>query len=318
MNTNNHSDLKKTEIDLREYLAILIKHRMIFIGTLLCVFLLGLTWSLVVPNVYRAAATIQFSVSGETLPKAEDVEYAQKLKALIMNGAFNDTLNKRLGLDPRGNRLEFDVAIPDKSNILHVSIDTKKNDNISGEDVLRELCNLIPKDQSGLDDITMAGMISDIRSREAYLVRSGEALAAMERQIEEIMKREDALRTEAKNLNLEIARMSSDTKPEAPGLIKKALQRSDYISDQLRELSAQKERTYHQIRVLAYQINECLIIVSKHKKFFPRLKILSQPRVYRQPIGATQKKILFSMVNLGLFLAAAAVFLLELWKRSKK
>ena len=123
----NSQNYAEVEIDPSQYIQVIVKRKKTFIAVFLLILAIGFINSLLSPKMYRTSMMIQPPAVGPSLTGANDLETAENLKGLIVNGAFNEELRKRLGLDFDKDHLGFQVVIPSKTNILQISVDLENN-----------------------------------------------------------------------------------------------------------------------------------------------------------------------------------------------
>lgn len=150
---NNSDQVDFEEIDLREYIGIILKRRSLIIGLLILAMLVGVILNLLIEPVYQSETIVKLSNSSG---KYSNINYAkQKIKSLTYIKKITKELNLSYSLDKlnklRENNLEVDkleddvLAISFKSNdpqkakqILSGIIDFFKQESLSNFERLKE------------------------------------------------------------------------------------------------------------------------------------------------------------------------------------
>ena len=203
----NSQNYEEVEIDLSQYLKVAVKRKKTFIVVFLLTLAIGIAYILFSPKIYRISMMIQPPVSGEVLTGANDLESAENLKGLIINKAFNDELSRRLNLDPGKAHVEFKVIIPDKTNILKVSVDLESKKKEFGVVLLRNLGDLISDSYAKRIEAERADIASQVKFNERAIINAKEKATNLQEQIKEVTAREDKLREEIKFVNTNTAQI---------------------------------------------------------------------------------------------------------------
>lgn len=327
---------EEIEIDLYWCIKVLIKRKVTFITAFLLFFTAGFAINSLFPDTYRISILLQPSAVPEALARSGNIESAESLKILIINGAFNGELSKRLNLDPGKEALTFNAMIPDKTDILQVGIDLEKNRDDFGVTALQNLADLISEKYIRQSKSIPSYVVEHIKLSEDAIKAAEREADDMQKEIKAITDKEDKLRKEIKALNAKTIRILND--------LKKALKRrinadkaydilfrhnsildrlsdSGRMNDQLNKLFIRKDELNLKIRNIDHKINFLQMDVERlnsSRNFVPKLKILSHPRVSSRPVRTIQNKILLLMVNMGIFFGIVAVFLQEFWSNKDK
>jgi len=329
---------EEIEIDLSWYIKVLLKYKKTFIAVFLLIIAIGFVYKLNLfnpaPKIYRITTLLQPPVRGEALTGANDLESAENLKGLIVNKAFDEALRKRLKLAPDKNDFVFNVAIPDKTNILQVSIDMESNKKEFGLEILQNLIDLITETYVNRIDAIVADIASQIKFNELSIVNAQEKAKNLEEQIKEIIGREDKLKEELRFINTNTVQILDNRK----GLLKAkavtenaALSLASYfqnnssylnqVNNQFIELSLRKINLGLELKYIDPQVKNMQMAIDKlniSKGFISNLKILSLPRVSSVPLSQKKKKISPLSLVIGLFSGAVTVFLQEFWATKLK
>lgn len=326
----NSQNYEEVEIDLSQYIKVIVKRKKTFIAVFLLILAVGIAYVLFSPKIYRISMMIQPPVVGQSLTGANDLESAENLKGLIVNGTFNDDLRKSLNLNFDDVNLEFKVVIPSKTNILQVNIDLENKQKEFGIVLLRNLANLISDSYAKMIEARIADISSLIKSSERAIVGAKEKAKNLQEQIKEVSLREDKLLEELKATNLTSAQIwekrdlylkESASLGNSPALFLASFlqNNSNYLNqlnNQSSDLSIRRTNLNLDLKNIDSQISEFQMAIDKlniNKAFISNLKIIAQPRVSPNPIRPSKKKTLAISIVMGLFLGVLVIFLQEFW-----
>lgn len=273
---------------------------------------------------------IQPPVVGQSLTGANDLESAENLKGLIINGAYNEELKKILNIDLDKNNLDFKVVIPSKTNILQVNVDLENKKKDFGVILLRNLSNLISDSYTKSIEAKTNDIINQIKSNERAIIGAKEKAKNLQEQIKEVTSREDKLLEEIKSVSENTAQMlvkregllksSAATENISILLLTNFIQNnasySNQLNNQFSELSIRRVNLNLELKNIDSQISNFQTVIDQlniSKSFISNLKIIAQPRVSPNPISPNKKKILAISIAMGLFLGVLIAFFQEFW-----
>ena len=329
----NNRNCEEVEIDLGRYIKMLVKHKKTFITVFLLIFAVGIVAVKMQSSakIYKVSMMIQPPVVGQSLTGANDLESAENLKGLIVNGAFNDELKKNLNLDSDNINLEFKVAIPNKTNILQVSIDLEDKKKELGIDLLQSLSKSISDRFTKSIEAKIADISNQIKLNENSIINAKEKSKNLQEQIKEVTVREDKLREEIKVINENTAQIlakregllkdNAATENVSILLLTNFVQNNSSYSNQLNnqfsDLSIRRVNLSLELKNIDTQIINFQAEIGKlniNKGFISNLKIIARPRVSSVPmVSSNKKKTLPILIVIGLFLGVFAAFLQEFW-----
>jgi len=321
------------EIDISQYIRVIVKRKKTLIAVFSLTLAIGFVYVLFSPKIYRISMMIQPPVAGQSLTGANDLEPAENLKGMIINGAYNEELKKILNIDLDKNHLDFKVIIPSKTNILQVSIDLENKKKDFGVVLLRNLSNLISDSYVKTIEAKTNDILDQIKSNERAIVNAKERAKNLESQIKEITAREDKLRDEIKSININTAQIlekrektlkeNQATESVTALLFANYIQNnSSYLNqmnNQFSDLSIRRVDLSLELKNIGTQIIDFQEEIDKlniSKGFISNLKIIAQPRVSLYPVRPEKKKILVISIIMGLFFGVFAIFLQEFWVRN--
>ena len=325
----NSQNYEEVEIDLSQYLKVIVKRKKNFIAVFLLTLALGIAYILFSPKIYRISMMIQPPDNSEALTRANDFEPAENLKGLILNNAFNDELSRRLNLDP-GKVPGFKVIIPDKTNILQVSVDLESKKKEFGVVLLRNLCDLISDSYVKRIEAERADIDSQVKFNKRAIVNAKEKAKNLQEQIKEVTAREDKLRGEIKFVNTNTSQIlekregllkgNATTESASTLLLVNYLQNNssylNQVNNQFSELIIRRLNLILELKNTTSQISDFQMVIDKlniRNNFISNLRIISQPRVSSNPISQDKNKVLAISIVMGLFIGLLAIFLQELW-----
>jgi len=326
----NSQNYAETDIDLSRYIKVIAKRKKTFIAVFLLTLAIGVVYILFSPRIYRVSMMIQPPVIGPSLTGANDLEPAENLRGLIVNGAYNEELKRILNVDLDKNRLDFEVVIPNKTNILQISVDLEERKKTLGISLLRNLTNLISDSYIRNIDAKVNDITNQIKLNERAILNARERAKSLQDQIRELDTREDKLKEEIAAINSNtnqilkkregLLKNNTDTENESILLLTNFIQNnltySNQLNNQFSDLSIRRVNLNLELKNIATQINNFQTEIDRlniSKSFIANLKIIAQPRVLPDPVGPNKKRVLAVSIFMGLFLGALAIFLQEFW-----
>lgn len=325
-----NQNYEEMEIDLNQYIKVIIKRKKTLIAALLLTLAIGTANILLSPKIYSVSMMIQPPVVGQSLTGANDLESAENLKGLIISGAFNDALNKKLNLEHGNAPFEFKVIIPNKTNILQVSIDLESKKREFGVILLQNLNNSISDSYVKIITAKTDDIINQIKLNDRAIINAKEKNKNLQEQIKETLIRKDQLLKELKAVNLATAQIwekrdlylkESTLSGSSPALfLASYLQNnSNYLNqlnNQYSDLSMRRINLSLELKNIDSQISGFQMEIDKlniDKGFISNLKTIAPPRVSANPVNSNKNKILAISIVMGLFLGILAIFFQEFW-----
>ncbi len=320
-------DYEEMEVDLSQYIKVVLKRKKTFLAVFFLSLAIGIIYALFSLKIYTISMMIQPPVIGPSLTGANDYESAENLKGLIMSGAFDDELKRKLNLN---FDIKFKVAIPNKTNILQVSIDLQDKKKELGIDLLQSLNRLISEKFAKGIEAKITDILNQIKLNEHLIINAKEKAKSLEEQIKETSLREEKLSKELKTATLITAQIWEKRdlylKESAPSGNSSALFFASYLqnssnylnhlNNQFSDLAIRKTNLSLELKNIESQITNFQIEVDKlniNKNFISNLKIITQPKISSGPISPNRWKTLVISIALGLFLGTLAIFLQEFW-----
>ncbi|MCX5694542.1 MAG: Wzz/FepE/Etk N-terminal domain-containing protein [Candidatus Omnitrophica bacterium] len=323
-------DLKEIEVDLSRYIKVVVKRKKTFVAVFLLIVAIGFVYALFSPRIYRISMMIQPPVVGPSLTGANDLESAENLKGLIINGAYNDELRKILNMDLDKDFPNPMVVIPSKTNILRISVDLEGKNKDFGVVFLQGLSKLISDSYAKRIEAKVNEIISQIKSNERVIINAKEKAKSLQDQIKGVEAREDKLKEEIAAISLNTTQILN----KREGLLKNnaALQNEsiflltnfiqnnlsyvNQLNNQFSELSMRRVNLNLGFKNTDTAISNAEMEIDKlniNKSFVSNLKIIAQPKVLPNPVSSRKLTILLISIVKGLFFGMIAVFLSEFW-----
>lgn len=326
----NQQLMQEDEIDLSQYIKAIAKHKKTFLAVFLLILAAGIAYILFSPKIYRASMMIQPPVVGPSLSGANDLETAENLKGLIVNGVYNEKLKKISNIDSEIGSLNFKVKIPDKTNILKVSIDLEGRKKELGVDLLQGLSKTIFNSFVKSIGAKVGDILNQIKSNERAIISTKEKAKNLQEQIKEISLREDKLLEELKAVTLNAKEVWEKRdiylKESAPSGNSPALFLASYLqnnsnylnqlNNQSSELSIRRANLGLEFKNIEVQVSNYQTEIDKlniNKDFISNIKIIAQPKISPGPVSPNKKKTIAISIAIGLFSGLLAVFLQEFW-----
>jgi LPS O-antigen subunit length determinant protein (WzzB/FepE family) len=326
----NDRNTEEMEIDLSEYIKVFIKRKKTFIAVFLLILAIGFCRVQLSPKIYRTSMLVQPPTMGELLSGTNDLGIAENLKGLIISGAFNDELSKKMNLELNAATFNFAAVIPDKTNLLQVSVDRDSRVKESGIALLRSLCEVISLSYVKRVDAKTGEIADEIKRNERCIVNAKERSKNLQDQIIEIADRENKLREEMKGINRNTAQILADREEllkdntaakDVPALLllNYLQNNSSYlnqVNNQFSDLSIRKVNLEFEVKNIEFQISDFQMVIDRlkvNKDFVSNLKIVAQPKVSPVPISPGKRKAVVLSIVMGLLLGMIAVFLREFW-----
>ncbi|HTY44667.1 MAG TPA: Wzz/FepE/Etk N-terminal domain-containing protein [Patescibacteria group bacterium] len=323
------------EIDLSRYLKVIAKRKKVFIWVFLLVFVPGFGRIVFSPKMYRISMLIQPPVSGESLTGASDLESAENLKGLIVNNAFSEAIISKLNLDPDKDRLEFNVTIPSKTNILQVGIDLESKKRELGLTILQNLIETISQTYAKRIEARTNEINDQIKRSERSIANTKEKAKNLQDQINEISARQDKLIEEIKTINANTghilekreellkSRISSGSMSLLilANFIQNNLSYLNQLNNQFSDLSIRRDNLSLEIKNTDSQISDYEQTIDKlnaAKVFISNLRVVSHPRIPLHPIRERKIKLFAFSALMGLLSGVLGVFLYESWTNTRK
>lgn len=332
----NSQNSQEIAIDLSQYIKMIIKRKKTLIAVVLLSLAIGFSHFLLSPKIYRASMMIQPPVTGPSLTGANDLETAENLKNLIINGFYNSEFAKLPNISSQMNdpdfSLGFKATIPDKTNMLRISIDLKSRKKELGKDLLQGLSKLISDSFAKSIEIKVSDILAQIKSNEDAIVKAKTKTKNLQEQINEIKARKDELEKEVKivkeNISQFLAKRDellknnpSENDPALPlaVYIQNNIAYANQLNNQLIDLSNRKvslilELENNNLQISDFQMAKDKLNISKD--FISNLKIIDQPRLFSNPVSPNKKRILLISITISLFLGVFVIFLQEYWKNN--
>ncbi len=321
-------------VSFYDYLKVFLRRKNTFITVFLLIIVIGgiRTYLFVPSQLYRATIMIQPPVIGESLTGANDLISAENLRSLIKNNVFSYQLRDKNWPDLNPDALDFSVEIPEKTNILRVSLDLDSTSKDRGAVILKKLCEVISRHFAKRIEAKLTDLDNQIKQNERNIINTRERQKNLRVQIDEITNREDKLREELKaisknteqilNKREELFVGNSSTESASTLLLANYLQNNssylNQVNNQFSALSLRRGDLDLEIKTIDSQISDFQMAIEKlnlNKSFISNLKIIGEPKIYlTSPLISNNKKMALYMM-IGLLFAILAVISHEFWIR---
>jgi len=325
----NRQDYEGAEIDLYQCTVLFIKHKITFFVVFLFVLGIGLWHSSFFSEVYRTSVILKSSYSNEALAPRDDFKFAKDLKELIVSNSFNEILKERLGADFKNIRLEFYVVIPDKTDVLLISVDLKDKEKQLGVIILKNLVEIVSEKYLKNAEAERIDIARKINFNKRNILIAEQKNHDLQDQVNEITIRVEELIKMKTLVNTKKWRKLKGRKAlskinipdEDMPLLLLAIQSKDnskylnLLDKQLNKLLLHKAdldlelgKAKSQINILQAEMNS----LSNSGNYIPNLRIISQPKLSPTPIKNLKKIKTFNLLLIiGILSGALAVLLRE-------
>ncbi len=324
----NNRNCEEAEIDISKYIAMFVKRKSTFFAVFLLVVILGVAKAQFSPQIYSISMLVQPPTIGELEFGEKEPVTAESLQGLIVSGAFNEAVGKKMNVDPNAAVFGFTAAIPDKTSFLLISVERDSTTKETAPDLLRNLCEAISLRYQEYIDARINELDHEIRQNERLIANAGERIKGLQARIMEITERARALKEEIKAVNNNMAQLSAERErslkdPAATESVYTLLlvnyfqNSSGYLmqaNSQLIDLSGRRADLELEIRDIEVQINDYQAEagrVKAKKDLVSNLKIIAQPKISPDPINPGKKRAAAVSIVLGLFIGLLAVVLQE-------
>jgi uncharacterized protein involved in exopolysaccharide biosynthesis len=268
---NNNDQVDFEEIDLREYIGIILKRRSLIIGLLILAMLVGVILNLLIEPVYQSETIVKLSNSSG---KYSNMNYAkQKIKNVNYIKEITKELNLSYNLDKlnklRENNLEVDKL---EDDVLAISF--KSNDPQKAKQIL-----------SGIIDFFKQESLRNFERLKEEKLDYLEAINEEISKLEEDLKESNKAVTELKNLEMSVG--------------DKAII-SNNLNDRWSNMQEIKISLINKKQEIIAQIND-----------MEGLEVINAPIVSKNPIRPNKLLNLAISILLGLLIGTFMAFFLE-------
>jgi len=330
----NSPGYDEMEIDLSKYVEVFVSRKKTFFLVFLLVLTAGFAYLTFCPKIYRISMIIQPPFSDQEIDKKNkdtQFEAAENLRGLVANGVFNEELSKRLNLG--SNIPEFAAVIPDKTNILKVSVDLESKKKEFGIVLLNGLAGVISDNYAKRINDNAFDLADRIKQKERGIISAKEKAKNLQEQLKEVSAREDKLKEEIAGINTNTAqlldkrqKLSKDNTSSENALIflftnfiQNNLSYSNQLNNQLSELSIRRANLNFEIKNIDSEISDFEMNIDKLKRneeFISNVKIIVQPKASFNSVSPNKKKVVALLIFAGLFFGVLAVFAQEFWQEN--
>ena len=329
-NSRNHEEV---EIDLGQYIKMIVKRKMTFIAVFVLTLAIGFVYILFSPKIYRALMMIQPPVIGQSMTGKDDIVSAEELKGLIVNNAFRAEIANKMNMDFQEIPSQFRVTIPRSTNILQISIDLESQNKELGVTLLQNLREVIFNNYARHIEAERANINNRIKSNEREIVKADEKINNLQQQIKEAIVRRDKLLDEIdivkknteqileKREGLTDLNMTDGvTKNASILLLSNFIQNNtsyiNQLNNQFSELTIRGLNLNTELKNITSKISDFQMeidILKIRNCFVANLKTISEPWLFENPVSPNRRKLLGLSIIMGLVFGLMAVFLHEFW-----
>jgi len=315
------------EMDLREYIEVIIKRKKILMAVVVGSMVIGIVWSFVTPTEYEVSMVVE--PPGSVDGGIQTYDSVGNIKAKIESGALNAKILNELNL----RRMpELIVTQPKDTRLIRVSMVRPQKQADQGVDILARLLaglnlsysELLENKRNRIDN--QIGVVAGhIRTRELESKLKSEQLKILtdrEKQLVEEIK-ETKVNSEKLLAKREALFGGGDNKDGISSLLYTATiqQNVAYFSQLQNELSSlktNKENLLSGMENIKNIIGETRVEIANlnmSRKGVTGIQVIQEPLVSLQPVGPGKKKITLISVIVGLVLGFFCALFAEYWER---
>lgn len=330
MNQEEKPQLENEEIDLMDYVKVLLKRRWLILAVLGGTVIVAGILSFLLPKIYKIDNSLEVgSISREA------IESPEQLKAKIESGVYGILVRQKLNISER-EYPKKKVENPKGTNLIKIEIQSKKSQ--MAKDILEEIDNLILKEHQEIINQKIILINQDIKNVE-------EQISLTESDIEKTQNKiaptnEDIKRIENKIIYAEEEKENLEAKVDAlqkilpyqqdPGTQfalfdtkEKLANKKQEIEDlylKINSLRKTKEDLEMQINSLKATIDDLRSEINSLKASLDEIKpteIIKKPTISEEPISPRPILNIVIAAVLGLFMGIFLAFGREWWEKSK-
>lgn len=316
------------EIDLCQCFKVIAKRKKTFFAVFLFVLVVGIWCFLASPKIYRISVLLQQPSFGQVLSGDDGLKLAQDLKGLITSHYFKEVLKKRLNLDLDKKHMKFNVAVPDKTEMLKVSVELPDKEKGSGVAILQNLVELVSESYAQRLQIEEIDISRRMKFKENVIASAKEKARNLETQAREIAGKQAELSQERELVNISSAQIlekregllkaNSGTEDAYTLLLANQVKNNSIylneVNNQIGKLSLRKEQLGFELKSIDSQIRNFQAEAENLRvriNYPSSLKIVSPPEISSLPVRTKENKTLVLFLMMAVFSGALAVFVQE-------
>lgn len=331
-----HQKIEEEEIDLRDYLNVIIKRKKIIIGIFVVSVLAAAFMIFRMPKTYNVSMSIEPANLGVTdTGQILYLDSIATIKAKIESGSFNTAITKALKLDPKKERFDFKFLQPKGTVLLKIDLSRQREQTALGLKILNELFTELsnsykPKVQNKKEAIEkqISISINRIEKQKNNIELKKKTLQILEErevqlvgELKNVKDNSEKLVAQRDNL-LNIKGQSDDMAVLLySNVVQQNISYFNNLNIQLAVLMTRRENTLTAIENESKEIDNAQINIEKlklAKANIHNIKFVQKPEVSVFPIELKKKQNIAIASILSLILGVFIAFLVEFWEKEKK
>ncbi|MCF7917121.1 MAG: hypothetical protein K9L61_05020 [Candidatus Omnitrophica bacterium] len=316
------------EINLRGYINVLIKRKVIILVTFFICVAVAAIYSFTTPQIYEVSQLLGVpEINFQTYLVSPD-----KIKGRIDIGLYTRKIRKDLGLSRQEN-IKIKVAVPGKDRFFKTKIETIKKDIAKAKSILSALYNELRNEFAFPIDAKKDKIENNISLKRNQMNRKKEEIESLKKKValieERILFMENQLIKAKKNTDILVDERTSFL-DEASGqdrissvlyttTIQQAIGYFNQLHNQLNSLKNRRENLETSMKMLRGEIEDIKIKISEliiNQEFIQNIKQLQPPIRSEQAIAPKKRQNVAIAAVIGLMLGVFIAFFREFWVNS--
>jgi capsular polysaccharide biosynthesis protein len=311
------------EINLSEYLAVLIKRKKLILAVFLVSVIAVAAISYMKPKVWNVLMIIEPSSPGTGL-----LDTPSNLKARLDSGAFDLNVINALGLDPNNADVKLDVTRPKDSTFLTLSINESDSDKELGVRILNQFLvqltifykEIIDRKKDDMDK-QISVIVNGVKSKRDSIRLIEGNLKIIETREKELINELKDTKTNTEQLvakrNMLLENKSQVDEISSLLYLNTIQQNMGYfnqLNNQLADIKTKKENMMNSTEALQTDINNLGITIEQLKttqNSIRNIAMIQEPRISPKPVDTHKIKIVLFAGMLSLMAGALLAFFLE-------
>lgn len=317
------------EIDLREYIGIVVERKKIVLTVFSVSVFLAAAWSVLSPKIYDVSMIIEPPINAITDTGVQNWDSGLNIKAKIESGAYNaEIIND---LNPRWGEPQFEVALPKETGLVKISLKVTAAQTEAGKKMLQKLVEALTRDYAKVIegkknriDNQIKMVLSQIGTKENEIKLRNEQFKLYEAREQQFIEDIRDVKSNSEKLlaKREAVFERKETKDDTAALFYAATiqQNVSYftqLQNDLYDLKNKKENTLNAAENLKNAINESRIEIGNLnllKEGVQNISLIRGPYVSSKPVSPKKKQNILIAGIVGLILGILAALSIEYWK----
>lgn len=326
---------QEQEINLRDWIEVIIKYKKLILAIFLISVIATAIVSFLMPKGYRVSMIIEAPVF-DISDKGEKFYFdsSENIKAKIESEVFNSKITNKLNLDPKKNRLKFNVSFLANTKLIKINLERNEKQKDLGLKILNQLFDELSNSYKDILESKNIEIEKQIQILSNNIIVKSNEIELHEKNLKEQEVRANKLIDEIKETKNKLEKWTDKIEPslnkngrqeEMPTLfylniVQQNITYLNQMNGQLAELETSREQMKVENKNLQKEIENLRIEIEKlnlGKIYMHNVKLVKEPLVSEYPIRPNKKlnvvKAGIASLMFGIFLA----FFMEYWKKSK-